>query len=101
MIIVLWNAVVLHARWGALVKERGLAMLAVVGNIAVAWSWFGVNELGVGKHSYGFTQGIKEALVIYIASQLVILGVGAIPFRFWGSIQKSNSLEDADDTRLT
>ena len=57
LIIVLWNALTLHARWGKLVKERGLAVLAVAGNIAVTWSWFGVNELGVGLHSYGFTEG--------------------------------------------
>jgi hypothetical protein len=28
--------------------------LAVGGNIVTAWSWFGVNMLGVGLHSYGF-----------------------------------------------
>ena len=58
LMIVLWNALVLHARWGGMVKERGLAALAVVGNIVTSWSWFGVNELGVGLHSYGFTEGV-------------------------------------------
>src|SRR5262249_10030934 len=29
LIIVLWNAVLLHARWEGLVKDRGLAVLAV------------------------------------------------------------------------
>jgi hypothetical protein len=29
--------------------------LAVGGNIITAWSWFGTNMLGVGLHSYGFT----------------------------------------------
>ena len=58
LIIVLWNALVLHARWGGMVKDRGLAVLAVLGNIVTAWSWFGVNELGVGLHSYGFTEGV-------------------------------------------
>ncbi len=27
-----------------------------------SWSWFGVNELGVGLHSYGFTEGVLPAL---------------------------------------
>ena len=31
LMIVLWNALVLHARWGGMVKDRGLAVLAVVG----------------------------------------------------------------------
>ncbi len=57
LMIVLWNALVLHARWDGLVKGRGMALLAVVGNIVTAWSWFGVNELGVGLHSYGVSEG--------------------------------------------
>ena len=32
LIIVLWNALVLHARWGAMVKDRGLAVLSIVGS---------------------------------------------------------------------
>src|SRR5262249_28115754 len=51
LIIVLWNALILHARWGGMVQQRGMAALAVVGNIVTTWSWFGVNMLGVGLHS--------------------------------------------------
>jgi hypothetical protein len=29
LMIVLWNAVILHARWGGLVKQRGLMCLAI------------------------------------------------------------------------
>src|SRR5439155_23568843 len=43
LIIVLWNALVLHARWGGLVKQRGMAVLALFGNIITIWSWWGVN----------------------------------------------------------
>jgi hypothetical protein len=75
MMIVLWNAILLHARWGGLVRERGLMALAVGGNIVTAWSWFGVNNLSVGLHSYGFTEGAAITLIIFIASQLVIVGV--------------------------
>lgn len=46
--IVIWNAIVLHARWEEMIGERGLAALAVCGNIVTLWSWFGVNEMGVG-----------------------------------------------------
>ena len=56
-IIVLWNALILHARWGGLVKQRGMAVLAIFGNIVTTWSWFGINMLGVGLHSYGFMSG--------------------------------------------
>ena len=85
LIIVLWNALVLHARWGAIVKDRGLAALAVVGNIVTGWSWFGVNELGIGLHSYGFTEGVLLALGIFIATQLGTIALAMIPKRLWWS----------------
>jgi cytochrome c biogenesis factor len=85
LMIVLWNALVLHARWGAMVKERGLAALAVVGNIVTSWSWFGVNELGVGLHSYGFTEGVLMGLGLFIVSQLAIIACGALPKHLWWS----------------
>ena len=35
-------------------RDRGLMNLAVFGNIVTSFSWFGVNMLGIGLHSYGF-----------------------------------------------
>ena len=75
LMIVIWNAIVLHARWGKMVGERGLAALAVCGNIVTLWSWFGVNEMGVGLHSYGFTEGRAFWLGIFMLSQLAIVAV--------------------------
>jgi ABC-type transport system involved in cytochrome c biogenesis permease subunit len=85
LIIVLWNAVVLHALWGRLVRDRGLAVLAIVGNIVTAWSWFGVNELGVGLHSYGFTEGVLRVLGLFVLSQLALIAIGLIPHSWWWS----------------
>jgi ABC-type transport system involved in cytochrome c biogenesis permease subunit len=85
LIIVLWNALVLHARWGGVVKDRGLAALAVGGNIVTGWSWFGVNELGIGLHSYGFTEGVLLALGLFIVTQLGTIALATIPKRLWWS----------------
>jgi ABC-type transport system involved in cytochrome c biogenesis permease subunit len=85
LMIVLWNAILLHARWGGLVRERGFEILAVLGNIVVSWSWFGVNQLGVGLHSYGFTNGVTIALVGYALSQVAIAGCGLFPSEIWQS----------------
>ena len=59
----LWNALILHARWGGLVRERGLMVLAIFGNIVTSWSWFGVNMLGIGLHSYGFMDSAFRWLI--------------------------------------
>lgn len=77
MLIVLWNAVILHARWDKLIRDYGTAVLAMVGNIVTAWSWFGVNELGAGLHSYGFTSGRLLALIVFVSVQAVIIAAAA------------------------
>jgi ABC-type transport system involved in cytochrome c biogenesis permease subunit len=91
LIIVLWNAIVLHARWDKMVGDRGLALLAIGGNIVTGWSWFGVNQLGVGLHSYGFTSGVILALGIFVLSQLIVIGIGLLPKRYWSSYRADDS----------
>lgn len=77
LLIVIWNALMLHARWDGMVRERGFALLAIGGNIVTAWSWFGTNQLGIGLHSYGFTSGALALLTVFVVSQLALIGAGA------------------------
>ncbi|MEO0054645.1 MAG: hypothetical protein RLZZ50_592, partial [Verrucomicrobiota bacterium] len=85
LIIVLWNAIILHVRWGKLAGARGLMALAVFGNIVTSWSWFGTNLLGVGLHSYGFTDRGFWALVFFAASQLLLIALAVVPGIRWRS----------------
>jgi ABC-type transport system involved in cytochrome c biogenesis permease subunit len=73
LLIVIWNALMLHARWDGMVGPRGFASLAIGGNIVTAWSFFGTNELGIGLHSYGFTEGVLMWLSLYVASQMLFI----------------------------
>jgi hypothetical protein len=68
-----------------MVRERGLACLAIFGNVIIAWSWFGTNMLGVGLHSYGFMESAVFWLGMFIGSQLLLIGIGMIPMRMWRS----------------
>lgn len=81
ILIVLWCALCLHARWGGLVRREGLMQLLVFGNMVTAWSWFGTNLLGVGLHSYGFTESGFFWLMIFWASQLALIALGWLPDR--------------------
>ncbi len=85
LLIVLWNATILHARWGGLVRERGLMNLAVFGNIVTSFSWFGVNMLGIGLHSYGFMDAAFKWLMLFISSQVAIILLGLLPQKVWRS----------------
>ncbi len=85
LLIVLWNAIILHARWGGLVRERGLMNLAVFGNIVTSFSWFGVNMLGIGLHSYGFMDAAFKWLMTFDVSQVAIIALGLLPLHLWRS----------------
>ena len=75
MLIVLWCLIILHARMGGYLKEWGLHIASVLGAIVVAFSWWGVNLLGTGLHSYGFTEGIGGAVkMFYLFEFSVALG---------------------------
>jgi ABC-type transport system involved in cytochrome c biogenesis permease subunit len=85
LIIVLWNALILHLRWGGLIRERGLVNCAIFGNVVTAWSWFGVNMLGIGLHSYGFTEAAFKWLMLFVVSQLGFIALGLLPAKLWKS----------------
>jgi len=89
LIIVLWNAAILHAHWGKIVGARGLMNMAIFGNIVTSFSWFGVNMLGIGLHSYGFMDEAFKWLILFIGSQLVIIILGLIPLSKWASFKNS------------
>jgi ABC-type transport system involved in cytochrome c biogenesis permease subunit len=89
VLIVLWCAIILHARWGGFIRQRGLMIMAIFGNVITSFSWFGVNMLGVGLHSYGFMQKAFPWLVGFIVSQLVLMAVAAMPLERWQSFRTS------------
>jgi ABC-type transport system involved in cytochrome c biogenesis permease subunit len=82
LMIVLWNAAALHARWDRWLGPRGFALFAIGGNIITAWSWFGTNQLGIGLHAYGgsdmsiFENNTLMLLAGFVASQLLVIAVG-------------------------
>jgi len=91
LLIVIWNAVILHARWGGMVKQRGLMMLAIFGNVVTSWSWFGTNMLGVGLHSYGFMDAAFYWLIAFVAFQVGIIALASIPTERWRSFRPKST----------
>ena len=79
LLIVIWNAILLHARWSGIAKIRGISSIAIFGNVVTAWSWFGTNMLGVGLHSYGFMDKAFNPLMFFILSQMIFIGLAYLP----------------------
>ncbi len=73
LLIVLWLAWILHGRVSRHFKKSGFAAALGLTNIMVALTWFGVNLLGVGLHSYGFISGIAWGLGSFIIFQILII----------------------------
>jgi ABC-type transport system involved in cytochrome c biogenesis permease subunit len=96
LIIVLWNAMILHMRWGGMIRERGLINCAIFGNIVTSWSWFGVNMLGIGLHSYGFTDAAFKWLSLFVLSQLAFIALGLMPGGLWRSLKTVKKLPAAE-----
>jgi ABC-type transport system involved in cytochrome c biogenesis permease subunit len=78
LMIVLWSLFVLHARMGGIIKEWGTNLWAVFGAVVVTFSWWHVNLLGVGLHSYGFSDSKKFAVFTFYSIEGIVLlfGIG-------------------------
>ncbi|MDJ0976025.1 MAG: cytochrome c biogenesis protein CcsA [Planctomycetota bacterium] len=77
LLIVLTELMILHARMGGYLKAYGIAMASIFLGGVVAFSWWGVNLLGIGLHSYGFTDGVMDGLRVFYAFELAVLMTGA------------------------
>ena len=92
LMIVLWILAVLHARRGGYIKARGLAISALILGMVVVFAWWGVNALGVGLHSYGFTTGIWKRLGVFWAVESFVVAAAfalSILFPITGSMERS------------
>ncbi len=72
LMICLFELAIVHARLGGYIKDFGVAVGAVLLGPVVAFSWWHVNLLGVGLHSYGFTAGVVEKLYAYYVFELAV-----------------------------
>lgn len=82
LMIVLWSLIILHARLAGWATNWGLHYLSVLMGIVVAFSWWHVNLLGVGLHSYGFTEGRDGYLYIFYCMEVLALVVGGLAWLF-------------------
>lgn len=76
LMICLMCLVILHARLGGYLREVGLHNCNLILGCIVVFSWFGVNQLGVGLHAYGFTDGTWPKIYAFWGSQLLLMVYG-------------------------
>ncbi len=99
LMIVLMCLVILHARLGGYIREIGLHCCNLILGCIVIFSWFGVNQLGVGLHAYGFTDGIWPKIYGYWLSQLLLMGYG-VYLSLSERRVKTPKVENIEDVKL-
>ena len=77
-LICICQIAMLHAKAGGYIKQMGIHILALFTACVTGFSWWGVNLLGVGLHSYGFTEGIWNATFAFWATEAVIGLIGVV-----------------------
>jgi ABC-type transport system involved in cytochrome c biogenesis permease subunit len=76
LILTLWLVMVMHLRFLKPCPTRWMLVAAASTPVVVALSWFGVNLLGVGLHSYGFATGLAGGLALFCAGYgSVVIGL--------------------------
>jgi len=75
LMIVLWCALLFHARLSGMVREIGLAAGTIIGIFMVVLAWFGINLLGVGLHSYGFTSGTAVGMLVFFVAETIFMAI--------------------------
>ena len=78
LLICLVQLATLHGRLGGLWRSFGFALATIFGGCVVAFSWWGVNLLEIGLHSYGFTKGVWTGLLTFWGVEAVVLLAGFV-----------------------
>lgn len=78
LMICLAQVALLHARFSGLVRDFGFVVCSAITGAVVVFSWFHVNLLGIGLHSYGFSSGLRDAVWTSYAVQAAFVAVGAV-----------------------
>ena len=92
LLICLWMIFMMHGRLAGILKDYGFCIAAVFCSIVVAFSWWGVNLLGIGLHSYGWTTGIAGRLNFFYGIQGFFIVLGGIAW-FLERSAKAHSAE--------
>ena len=70
LLIVMWQVLIIHLRITGTIKSLEFALGMIISNIFLVFGWFGVNLLGEGLHSYGFTDSIATNIALFILFEL-------------------------------
>ncbi|HVG95025.1 MAG TPA: cytochrome c biogenesis protein CcsA [Planctomycetota bacterium] len=78
LLICLSQIALFHGRMGGYLRATGFAIASIFTGCVVVFSWWGVNLLGVGLHSYGFTSGLWLWIIYFWGFQAMVMIAGMV-----------------------
>jgi ABC-type transport system involved in cytochrome c biogenesis permease subunit len=75
LLIILWCAILFHSRRAGLLRRYDGAFGIAFCVPLVMLAWVGVNLLGIGMHSYGFTTGGAKILLWVVGTDATFMAV--------------------------
>ena len=75
LLIIIWLTLIVHSRKSSMIGPDLTSAGAVAGVIMVMLAWVGVNLLGVGLHSYGFTYSGLGLLIGVLLFEMLFIGI--------------------------
>ena len=89
LLLILWLSIILHLRPTGLTNEFGLSLFSAASSLVLLFSWFGVNLMAVGLHSYGWNTGSGLLIVIFTLCEAIFLVLMIVRYKGAG---KNNDL---------
>lgn len=65
LFVIIWLIFILHIRFTNFFSLLFFSIFSILTNIFISLSWFGVNLLNAGLHSYGFIENVGNNLLIF------------------------------------
>jgi ABC-type transport system involved in cytochrome c biogenesis permease subunit len=81
LLICLWLIWLLHGRMAGILNELWFMAGVALTTLVVGASWIGVNLMGVGLHSYGFTTGVAAGLALFCLLEALAVSALAVAHR--------------------
>ncbi|MBP5247345.1 MAG: cytochrome c biogenesis protein CcsA [Fibrobacter sp.] len=75
LLVLLWVLIVMHLKAGNFVSHKTLEVLSALLSVVIAFCLFGVNLLGVGLHSYGYSPRLLVAFLTFVICDVGIISV--------------------------
>ena len=73
LLVLIWVLMVIHLKAQNFVKPKTLEVLSSLLLIVIAFCLFGVNLLGVGLHSYGFSANLLVAFSAFVLGDVCVV----------------------------